>query len=402
MIGGKYVRLLQKQLDALRAEDVHGNRRLLLDDVFVTHLLAFFTPSIRSLRTIEDFSQTRQAQKHLSISKICKSTLSDFHRLVDPERLTPILDALRGQLSRKQARQGKGRGELAELLQQVVAVDGTWLPAMADVAWAVANKNNHHATRHRARLDAHVNVASGLPELLVVPEPNQSEPASAVEHLRPDRLCLYDRGFVSFELVRAHHEQGGWFVARYKPAGVNSPELSHTADAPLSDDDHAAGVQSDRTGRFDTETARRVGIEAVELREVTVRVVERKGETTLRLVTNLTGVSASTIAQLYRRRWQAELFFRWLKSLANFDHLISHCREGMQAYLYVAIIAAMLMYLHTGCRPSKYLFAMLGQVAAGGATLDEVLPILRERERRSELDRQSRARRAAKKKVEGK
>ena len=66
------------------------------------------------------------------------------------------------------------------------------------------------------------------------------------------------------------------------------------------------------------------------------------------------------------------------------------------------IIAAMLMYLHTGCRPSKYLFAMLGQVAAGGATLDEVLPILRERERRSELDRQSRARRAAKKKVEGK
>ena len=42
------------------------------------------------------------------------------------------------------------------------------------------------------------------------------------------------------------------------------------------------------------------------------------------------------------------------------------------------------------------MFAMLGQVAAGAATLDEVIPILHERERRSELDRQSAARRREK------
>ena len=309
VIGGKYVRLLYKQLETLRAEPSHGNQKLLLDDVFVVYLLAFFTPSIRSLRTIEDFSQTRQAQKHLSINKVCKSTLSDFNRLVDPQRLTPILDALRRQLSRKQAHRGSHDDELSTLLRQVVAVDGTWLPAMADVVWAVTNKNNHHATRHRARLDAHVHVASGLPELLVVPEADQSEPASAIARLQSDRLCLYDRGFVSFELVRAHHERRRSFIVRYKPAGnKNSSELSNVVDAPLTDEDRAAGVLSDRTGRFDTETARRVGVEQIMLREVTVKVMERKGETTLRLITNLDGVSAATIAQLYQHRWQAEVY----------------------------------------------------------------------------------------------
>jgi len=72
------------------------------------------------------------------------------------------------------------------------------------------------------------------------------------------------------------------------------------------------------------------------------------------------------------------------------------------AHLYVTIIATLLMYLHTGSRPSKYLFALLGQVALGAATLDEIMPILRERERQSQLARESAARRQARKKSEGK
>src|SRR5262245_5198110 len=96
VVGGKYVRLLEQHVRALRDEDPHGNRALFLDDVFIVSLLAFHNPVLRSLRTIEDFSQTRQAQQQLSIRRICKSTLSDFHQLADPTRLEPILAALRG------------------------------------------------------------------------------------------------------------------------------------------------------------------------------------------------------------------------------------------------------------------------------------------------------------------
>jgi hypothetical protein len=92
------------------------------------------------------------------------------------------------------------------------------------------------------------------------------------------------------------------------------------------------------------------------------------------------------------------LFFKWLKSYANFNHLISHSREGVLLSFYVAVIGVLLMYLHTGFRPSKYATVLLG-LAAQGATVEEILPILRERERQCEVARQSAARRLAKNKA---
>lgn len=411
LIGAKYVRLLEKHLQKLHNEEAHGNRRLFLDDVFVAYLLAFFNPTIRSLRTIEDLSQTQQAQKLISVDKICKSTLSDFNQLVDPERLVPIIETLRAQLSRKQSDSSPVAHDLNELLKQTVAVDGTFLHAVANVAWAVANSNNHGATRHRARLDARINVSTWLPEAIVVPEPGESEADSAIKHLQAGRLYLYDRGYSSFALLRAHYEptvdseEAGLgikshFVVRYKKEGGNSPALSDAVERPLTEDDRAAGVISDRVGYFISDSAQREGIAQLPLREVIVPYEENGEPKTLRLITNLLDVSAQTIVLLYQYRWQVELFFRWFKSIGHFGHLISHSSEGVLTHLYVTIIAVLLMYLHTGYRPSKYMFALLSQVAAGAATLEEIMPILRERERRKELDRVSAARRRAKKKAE--
>lgn len=417
VIGGKYVRLLEKYLQQLRGETEHGNRQLFLDDVFVAYLLAFFNPTIRSLRTIEDFSQTQQAQKHLSIRKICKSTLSDFNKLVEPERLELIIAALRGQIQRDESQRSPPKNDLQALLKQTVAVDGTFVPAVAEVAWAIANSNNQDITRHRARLDAHVNVVTWLPEAIVVPEPGESEANSAIKYLQPGRIYLYDRAYMSYALLKAHYQPlphepiqqdsttpsqpspQSHFVVRFKQAGSNSPTLQDAVERPLTDEDRAAGVISDRVGYFTSDQARRARVSKIALREVIIEY-EKNGETkTLRLITNLMDVPAKSIGFLYRCRWQVELFFRWFKSFGNFEHLISQHREGVLTHLYVTIIAVLLMYLHTGYRPSKYMFALLSQVAAGAATLDEILPILRERERRSELDRQSRARRAAKKKA---
>jgi Transposase DDE domain len=403
VLGGKYVRLLEKQLRQLRSEEEHGNRRLFLDDVFVAYLLAFFNPTVRSLRTIEDFSRTVQAQKHLSIRKISKSTLSDFNQLADPSRLEPILKALRARLARKTANQPAAGDDLTRLLEQTVAVDGTFLPAAADAAWAVCNRNNHGTEKHRARIDVHLSVSDWLPEAIVVPAPGQSEADSAVAHIQPGRLYLYDRGFMSFALVAAHYsandeEPRAHFVARYRPAGGNSPVLQAMDEKELEEQGRAARVVSDRIGYFLTSDSSRHPLPRIRLREVVVECEERGEPATLRLVTNLLDAPAHVVATLYRYRWQVELFFCWLKSYANFGHLVSHSREGVETHFYVTIIAVLLMYLHTGYRPSKYLFALVGQVAAGAATLDEILPILRERERRCELDRQSAARRRAKNK----
>lgn len=117
--GSKLVANLQKYVAGLRTEPRHGNQSLFLDDVFLAYLLAFFNPTLRTLRVIEDFSQTKQAQKHLSITRICRSTLSDFNQLVDPSRLQLILAALRAELAQRTADGRQHASDLNAVLQQV-------------------------------------------------------------------------------------------------------------------------------------------------------------------------------------------------------------------------------------------------------------------------------------------
>lgn len=404
VVGGKYVRLLERHVRMLRDESPHGNRQLFLDDVFILSLLAFHNPTLRSLRTREDFSQTRQAQKHLSVRKVCRSTLADFLSLADPDRLRPLLEHLRGELARKHAIRGEA-DDLHALLKRTVAVDGTFLPALADVAWAVGTRNQHvQAKRHRARVDCQLAVDTFVPELFVIPDPGQSETSSAARLVQPGKLYVYDRGFSGYELINAHYEPdanapAGWsdkaqFVIRYKPAGGNAPELQEAVEQPLTEGDQQAGVLSDRIGVFHGSSNRHVVL-PVPLREVRIQTEDHGKPGVLRLITNLHDIPAATIGLLYRQRWQIELFFRWLKSVANFTHLINHTRQGLLTELYVTLIGVLLMYLHTGYRPSKYLFSLLST----GAGLDELLPILRDRERQSELARQAAARRAAKKRA---
>ena len=74
LFGGKYVRTLQGHLDRLRAAHPHPNRTLFFDDVAVAYLLAFFSPSLRSLRTLEDASQTPRMRENTTVGRIPRST----------------------------------------------------------------------------------------------------------------------------------------------------------------------------------------------------------------------------------------------------------------------------------------------------------------------------------------
>ena len=390
VLGAGHVRSLERLVAQLREREPHGNRELFLDDVFVAYLLAFFNPAIRTLRTLEDFSQTRQARKHLTIGKLCRSTLSDFNKLADPERLRPILDGLRREALKPGRPEAKAAGPLSELHRRVLAVDGTFLKAAASVAWAIRRPGR----KTGARLDFHVDVATWLPELSVIAEDRRSEAKSARETITPGDVHLYDRGIFSFELIAAHAPESADFVMRIREPGPRCPGLDPVETREPTPDAVAAGVASDRLVRL-VGSAHRKPPEVV-LREVVIAPADDP-EGPVYLLTSLLEPDASTIGQLYRHRWQIELFFRWLKSYARFDHLISHRREGALLNFYVAVIGVTLMYLHMGHRPSKYLFLTMGMVADGSATLEDVLPILRERERQSKLQRDRVARKRAEK-----
>ena len=76
---------------------------------------------------------------------------------------------------------------------------------------------------------------------------------------------------------------------------------------------------------------------------------------------------------------------------------MSHSKNGVAVGFHIAVIAVLLIYIHTQQPVSKYAYVMLGLVATGQATMEDILPILERRERECQLDRLRRARKRAEK-----
>lgn len=385
VVGGKYVLSLETLLHALRPPDAHGNRILHADDVLVCYLLAFFNPSIRSLRTVEDFSETQQAQRYLAIDRIPKSTLSDFQRVADSTAWEPLIAMLRAEVER----QPRPQTRLPDTLKRVMAVDGSFFSVAADVAWAFKQRSGAHGprpqptrTRRGVRLDVHLDVATWLPEVLSIAE-GESEAAHARAAIVPGAIHVYDRGIFSFELVAAHGDRAS-FVHRLRESGPRTPRFEADEERPLTDADRKAGVISDRLGRL-TGSQHRAAPPG-RYREVVIAAPGEPGSQ-VRLLTDVLDVPAHVIGRIYQYRWQVELFFRWLKSCARFRGVFSETPDGIRIQFYVCLIAMLLIYLRTGMRPSKYALNLLGMVVAGTASWEEIQPILARRSRERDLAR---------------
>ncbi|NDW13893.1 IS4 family transposase [Bacteroides sp. 214] len=70
-----------------------------------------------------------------------------------------------------------------------------------------------------------------------------------------------------------------------------------------------------------------------------------KGKVIL-LITNIMDLSAQEIADIYRRRWDIEVFFRFIKQELNFSHFLSLSENGIEIMLYMTMITAMLVMIY--------------------------------------------------------
>jgi hypothetical protein len=386
LFGGKYVRCLQKHLARLRAAHAHPNRTLFFDNVAVAYLLAFFSPAIRSLRTLDDLSQTPAMRQQTSVDRIPRSTLSDANRVFDPALLEPIIEELRARVPDLNRTDPK----LGELTRQVRAVDSSLFTVAATVAWALKQRRANRKGLANVRLNLQWAAAAGVPEGVCVSGSATSEAQALMAHLEPDLIYVMDRGYVNFQLLDRILHACSDFVVRLKS---NNLFVAHKS-LPLSDQDREAGVISDRIGRLSGSGDSQApgGL----LREVLI-LDPHHPDKPVRLLTSLLDVAAHVVGHLYRWRWKIELFFRWLKVHAHFEHLISHSENGVAVGFYIAVIGVLLMYIQTQRPVSKYAYVLLGLVATGQASMEDILPILERREHECELDRQRRARKRAEK-----
>ncbi|MEI7669640.1 MAG: IS4 family transposase [Pseudomonadota bacterium] len=63
-------------------------------------------------------------------------------------------------------------------------------------------------------------------------------------------------------------------------------------------------------------------------------------------VTNISDIDAAQITELYKRRWDIEVFFKFLKQELNFSHLINRSENGIRIMLYATMIAAILLLVY--------------------------------------------------------
>ena len=111
-------------------------------------------------------------------------------------------------------------------------------------------------------------------------------------------------------------------------------------------------ILSDRVGRLpERQAGRRRNPFQAPVREVTVRI---ETGTVLRILSNDLDAPAQDIADLYKRRWAIELFFRWVKQTLKIRHFVGTSENAVRIQIAVALIAFVLLHLPRPLRtPSK-------------------------------------------------
>jgi hypothetical protein len=72
----------------------------------------------------------------------------------------------------------------------------------------------------------------------------------------------------------------------------------------------------------------------------------KKGGEEIHFITNIYDLSALEIVQVYKLRWDIEVFFKFLKQELNFSHLLNRSMNGILVVLYATLIAATLLLVY--------------------------------------------------------
>ncbi len=170
---------------------------------------------------------------------------------------------------------------------------------------------------------------------------NDITPAKAMP-IEPGMTYVFDLAYYDYGWWARLDAAGCRFVTRLK----TNTRLTVSAERTVCDQGAGQGadqgsVIADRIGLLPQRMSRsRRNPCADPVREITVRLSTGK---TIRLVTNDLDAPAEEIADLYKQRWQIELFFKWIKQNLKIRHVLGTSENAVRIQVYVALIAYMLL-----------------------------------------------------------
>lgn len=297
-------------------------RRLTTQNQFIAMLYAQLAGA-ESLRAIEAGFQSHAARLyHIGACELSRSTLSDANAKRPCAVFAGLLTELMGRCERMLGR---------KLADAVYLIDSTsFRLSSLSADWARFCDGVCGAKLHVV-----YNPDSAQPSFAEVTPANINDITVAkAMPIRPGATYVFDLAYYDYGWWAKLDAAGCRLVTRLK---VNTP-LSVVAQNPVP---KGSPILSDQIGHLPARQAgNRKNPFQEPVREVRVRTETGK---ILRIVTNDLDAPADEIAELYKRRWQIELFFRWVKHTLKIRHFLGTSENAVRIQIAVALIAFIIL-----------------------------------------------------------
>ena len=301
----------------------HGNYKIKSFSCWDQYLcMAFAQLTYReSLRDIQACLRAAQSKLyHLGIrGKVSRNTLANANQVRDWRIYADFAQILIAHA--RMLYTGESFG--VELDQTVYALDATVIDLCLSLfPWAEFRK-------HKGAIKLHtlLDLRGNIPTVAIVTHGKIHE-VNILDQLIIEAGAIYimDRGYTDFARLHAIHQAGAFFVIRAK----NNFRFKRLYSQPV---DKTVGLQCDQiitTRNFYTrkdypEKLRRI------------RFFDKGTNKRLVFLTNNFALPALTIAELYRQRWQIELFFKWIKQHLRIKAFYGTTENAVKTQIWIAI-----------------------------------------------------------------
>ena len=288
---------------------------------------------LKSLREIVmSISSHRSRWDILGLTNVARSTLSD----ANAERSCDIFEKLFYQFLEKcRSIAPKHRFSIN---MPVFSHDASLIPLCLSVfPWAKYRKRKgalklHLLLDHQGCLPSFIRMTDGkCHEINVVKKDQFGFP-----QLPADSILTVDRGYTDFKWLYSLHTKGVLFII---PAKKN---MAYDVIGQHKETVKSRGIISDDL--IDFSNFYQAEDYPEPLRRITYSYVNTKGELqTITVITNNLKLAASTIASLYKGRWDIETFFRWIKQNLKVKTFIGTSSNAVMTQVWVAMILYLLL-----------------------------------------------------------
>ena len=298
----------------------YRSRNLSCRDQFLAMAFAQLTYR-ESLRDIETCLQSMGGKLyHMGFrATVARSTLADANESRDWRIYADFAQALIAIARPLYARDPMG----VELNESLYALDSTTIDlCLALFPWAKFRRRKAAVKMHTL-LDLHGNI----PSFIRITH-GKTHDVNILDEIVPEAGAFYvmDRGYIDFARLHGFTLCSAFFVVRTKENILLQRRYSHPVDK-------STGVRSDHTVILTTPQSAQAYPEP--LRRVSYLDVERKRR--LKFLTNNFQLPALMIAQIYKCRWQVELFFKWIKQHLRIKAFYGTSDNAVKTQIWIAV-----------------------------------------------------------------